>query len=62
MPIVTIVSNPLDVEQKRELVREITETCSRVMSLPPQTIVVILDEKQAENIGVAGTLLADRAA
>jgi len=32
------------------------------MSLPPQTIVVILDEKQAENIGVAGTLLADRTA
>lgn len=59
MPIITVVSNPLKMEQKRKLVAEITEACARVMELPPQSIVVILDEKKGDNIGVAGTLLAD---
>ncbi|UZP68825.1 4-oxalocrotonate tautomerase family protein [Desulfovibrio mangrovi] len=62
MPVVTVVSNVLEKDQKRELVAQITDVCSRVMNLPPQTIVVILDEKQPENIGVAGTLLSDRTA
>lgn len=60
MPVVTIVSNPLSAEQRRELVREVTEACARVMRLPAQTIVVVLDEKSPDTIGVGGVLLADR--
>lgn len=41
MPVVTIVSNPLSAEQRRELVRDVTEACARVMRLPAQTIVSV---------------------
>lgn len=62
MPVVSIVTNPLDMKQKRELIAGVTDVCCRVMQLPAEKIVVILDEKPADAIGIAGMLLADRLA
>ncbi len=60
MPIVNIVSNKLSEKQRKELVAGVTEVCSKVMQMPPQSIIVILDEKTPETIGVGGVLLSDR--
>jgi 4-oxalocrotonate tautomerase len=60
MPIISVVTNHMATDDKRELVRELTATAARVMKLPPETITVLIDCRQPEDIGVAGVLLADR--
>jgi 4-oxalocrotonate tautomerase len=60
MPIITVSAGAVDVERKRKLVDGLTKVASEVYSLPPETVVVIVNEHARENIGVGGVLLADR--
>lgn len=60
MPIITVQGNPLPMEARRELVRELTQSAARIMGLPPETIVVVLECRPAEDYAVGGVLLADR--
>ncbi|MFJ9844215.1 4-oxalocrotonate tautomerase DmpI [Kitasatospora sp. NPDC101155] len=60
MPIVTIQQGPRNVEQKRELVKRVTEAFVETLEVPAESVFVWVQEYQSENWGVAGKLTADR--
>lgn len=62
MPTITIEGPPLDdLDRKRALVAEVTESASRAYALPKEVIVVVMKANTPDNVGVGGVLLADRA-
>jgi 4-oxalocrotonate tautomerase len=60
MPIVTIQQGPRKVEQKRELVKKITEAFVESLEVPAESVFVFIQEHQGENWASAGKLIADR--
>ena len=51
------------VDKKRRLARGLWEAATAVFdNIPPEAIVVLIKENEAENVGVGGELLADRRA
>ena len=60
MPIITVEGPRIEVEAKRKLVREMTETASAAFGFPKEDIIVLLKENTPENVGVAGELVIDR--
>ncbi|WP_027717771.1 4-oxalocrotonate tautomerase DmpI [Desulfovirgula thermocuniculi] len=60
MPVITLQGPKLNKEQKAEIVKQFTETASRVTGIPAQAFVVYIVEMERENVGVGGVLLADR--
>lgn len=60
MPVITVEAAKLTKEQKAVLAKEMTETASRVMNLPPQAFYVFLKENESDNVGVGGVLLSDK--
>jgi 4-oxalocrotonate tautomerase len=60
MPIVTVETlSGRTVEQKRELVKAITQALVDIYQVPAERVHVVLHEVPAENIGRAGALLSD---
>ena len=61
MPVVTIVGNPnISVENRREMVKKVSETVAEAYTLPIEAITVLVEALPPESIGVAGELLIDR--
>lgn len=60
MPVITIEGPKLSKEQKAELVKEFSETASRIMDIPVQAMVTIIREVESENVGTGNILLCDR--
>lgn len=61
MPVVTIVGNPnISVENRREMVKKVSETVAEAYGLPIEAITVLVESLPPESIGVAGELLIDR--
>jgi 4-oxalocrotonate tautomerase len=61
MPFVTIVLREgRTVEQKRELVKAVTDAVVRSVSAKPEAVHIVIHDEPAHNIGGGGTLLADR--
>ena len=61
MPVVTIVGNPnISVENRREMVKKVSETVAEEYNLPVEAITVLVHALPPESIGVAGELLIDR--
>ncbi|WP_018704054.1 4-oxalocrotonate tautomerase DmpI [Anaeromusa acidaminophila] len=60
MPVITIEGALMNVEQKRKLAKVLTREAAEIMSVPEAAFIVLLKENSHENIGVGGTLLADR--
>jgi len=52
-------SSKLSKEQKIQLVKEFTESATKIMNMPPGTFVVYLKENELENIGTGGKLLSE---
>ena len=50
------------VEQKAELIRELTETYVRVTGAKPESVWVTIEETGKDNWGIAGETIAARAA
>ena len=50
----------LEKSQKEQLVKEFTETASRVTCIPADLFYVFINESKKENIGVGGTLLSEQ--
>ena len=50
----------LEKSQKEQLVKEFTETASRVTGIPADLFYVFINESKKENIGVGGTLLSEQ--
>ncbi len=48
------------IEQKRTIVREITDTISRVCEVDPQAVVVIIHENPRTDKAKGGVLFSDR--
>lgn len=48
------------VEQKRQLVKEVTEAVSRSLEVKPDQVRIILCEMDRDAYAIAGTLVADR--
>lgn len=60
MPAIIMELAPLEKDKKAQLVKEVTESTSRITGLPPESIFVFIKENNLENIGVGGTLLSDK--
>jgi len=49
-----------DIETRRTLVKELTDSVSRAYGLPKGTIVILIKENSPENVSVGGQLIVDR--
>ncbi|EON73948.1 2-hydroxymuconate tautomerase [Lysinibacillus sp. NPDC048646] len=61
MPYVTVkmIEGRTD-EQKRALVKEVTEAVSRTVNAPAETVTVFIEEMSKNHIGVAGVRFSDK--
>lgn len=59
MPVITLEAGKLNKEQKGKLVKDFTETASKVMNVPEQAIIVLLKENELDNIGSGGKLVSE---
>ena len=48
-----------NVDQKREICRQFTETLVKVTGCPPEAVIVIFTEHPRHEIGKAGKLMSD---
>ena len=58
MPTIMVEGPPISIEQKRQLVKKLTEAAVEVYRI--EHITVLIRENPPENVGVNGQLLADR--
>lgn len=57
---IKITNESVTKKQKSELVAGTTELLKRVLNKNPSTTVVIIDEVETDNWGIAGELVTDR--
>jgi len=61
MPYVTIVLREgRSVDQKRELVKAVTDALVRTVNAKPEAVHVVVHDEPAHNLSSGGQLLADR--
>lgn len=61
MPVIRISGNPgISTEDKREMVKKVSEIVAEAYNLPIEAITVLVEAFPPEDIGVAGKLLSDR--
>lgn len=62
MPIVTIkIAKGRTLDQKRELVRSVTDAITDSIHVSPDNVWVEIDEFERENFATGGQLMADKA-
>ena len=61
MPVVTIAMyDGRSIDQKRELVKGVTDVVAKVTGNPPESVHVIIEEVKRENWAIGGLLHPDR--
>ena len=61
MPCITLEGPVIkDLDIKRRLVKEITDSATRAYGLPEELFIVFIKENSQENISVGGQLIIDR--
>jgi 4-oxalocrotonate tautomerase len=61
MPVVTIAMyDGRSLEQKRELVKGVTDVVARITGNPPESVHVVIEEVKRENWAIGGLLWPDR--
>lgn len=60
MPTIFFYGPKLHKEKSREMIKDFTETASRLTNIEKSAFVVYLRESTPENVGVGGELLEDR--
>lgn len=61
MPVITIAGNEtISIENKREMVKKVSQTVAEAYDLPIEAITVLVQAYPKESIGVAGELLSDK--
>jgi len=60
MPVITVDGPILTKEQKAELVKAITKVASEIIQRPEKSIIVLIEERERDNVGVGGVLLSDK--
>ena len=48
------------VEQKREMVKKLTDVIVETANCPPQAVTIVIREMSEENLGTAGMLRVDK--
>lgn len=59
MPVITIDGPALSKKQKAKLVKSFSETLSDITALPVETVVILIREVEADNVGKGNFLLSD---
>lgn len=59
MPVITMDGPKLTREQKAELVKSFTRIASEVTKIPEKSFIVLIEERERDNVGVGGVLLSD---
>ena len=59
MPVITFEMSKLTQEQRKELVREFTDSASRITGTPKDAFYVFIKENAPDYVGVGGKLLSD---
>ncbi|HOA19819.1 MAG TPA: 2-hydroxymuconate tautomerase [Sedimentibacter sp.] len=60
MPIIQVeMLKGRTVDQKREMVKEITEVVSRTANCPKEAVRIVIREMEFENFGISGKLQCD---
>lgn len=54
MPYITVEGGALTDEQKEELIKQLTETASKIMKVPPEFFLTTIKELPDRNIGIGG--------
>ena len=57
---VKITREGASAEKKSQVIAEMTEVLARVLSKNPQTTIVIIEEVETENWGIAGEPVSER--
>ena len=61
MPVITIAGNStITLENKREMVKKVSEVVAEAYGLPVDAITVLVQGYNFDDIGVAGKLLSDK--
>jgi len=60
MPTIFFYGPELPKEKKKELVKSITDSASKVTGIPPASFTVMLRPTSQENVGIGGELLSER--
>ena len=61
MPTITIEGPHIkDLDKKRKLVKELTESASEAYGLSKDKIIILIKENPAENVSIGGQLLIDK--
>ena len=58
MPVITLEAGKLTLEKKELLIKELTQTASKIMGTPESSFYVFLKENELDNIGVGGKSLS----
>ena len=58
MPMIMVEGPPIEIDQKRELVKKLTDAAVKVYGI--EHITVLIRENAPENVGAGGQLIADR--
>jgi 4-oxalocrotonate tautomerase len=59
MPIIEVSGPVITTEQKRDMIRGLTDVAARVYDRPKEHIIVIIRENQPENVGVGGEAVGE---
>jgi 4-oxalocrotonate tautomerase len=59
MPVIIFEGSRLDLDKKRELIRELTDTAVRVTGIGASAFTIYIHENEHDNIGVGGELLTE---
>ena len=59
MPVISWEGGKLSREQKKELVKRLTEVAAEVTKVPAQFHIVLIREQEDGNLGVAGETVED---
>ena len=59
MPTITLEAGKLNLDQKKQIVKEFTTTASKILDLPEEVFTVYLKENELENIGFGGKLISE---
>lgn len=61
MPIIQMeILKGRTIEQKREMVKEVTSAIVKTLSCPPEAVSIIIREMEKEEYSVAGKLYSDK--
>lgn len=58
MPIINLTMGPLTTEQKKEIIKRVTETLMDITKIPEHSFTTIINEVPLENIGI-GTMTVE---